>query len=113
MKYYLIVYSYILLFLFACFTVNTLPPIRGNLDRHGMYKEYDAPPLSLIKEAERDASYAIFIKDIKYSWGVITDVNKRMSRNFLALFFMRADEALGKQLKLCVALWYIYCVESR
>ena len=40
----------------------------------------------------------------------ITDVNEHMVRSLPALSFLRANEALCRQLKLCIKFLYISCL---
>ena len=76
-------------------------------DAHG---KGDTPATSFLakREDEQSALYRNLIKSVKYSGGVIKDVNKYMTYSILSRSIVKAEEGAGRQQRLFVGYLFIY-----
>ena len=76
-------------------------------DAHG---KGDTPTTSFLakREDEQSALYRKSIKSVKYSGGVIKDVNKYMTYSIFPHAIANAEESAGRQQRLFVGYLFIY-----
>lgn len=80
---------------------------RKAYDTHG---NGDTPTTSFLAKIDDEQSvpYRCLIKSVKYSGGVIKDVNKYMTYSILSRSIVKAEEGAGRQLRLFVGYLFIY-----